>query len=314
MKDFVGAILNNLPLVSIIIPCYNREKYISQAIDSVLNQTYQPIEVIVVDDGSQDNSINVVKKYGNRISLIEQANRGVSAARNTGFKAAQGSYIIFLDSDDWLSNNIVESHIQTLNKWPEVDICCTDSVSAKNENTLSNIIKSAWPDTPGTPVELFLLSPPPFPACEIYKASTVKRLGGYDEEMRAFADSNLRLRIIIGGGKVVRTDGSYAVYRPVENSITKNTLKLHFFALKLIKKLSSEVPYNNAKIHLLLKERTIRHRLRIWYNVLNYHLSLKPTSVLKLFWHFVKISKVDPGYILFIIKDKPWKRSRTDMF
>ena len=74
------------PLVSIIIPCYNREKYIKDAIDSAINQSYNNIEIIVIDDGSVDNSANIVKSYGDKVKYFYQVNRGSSSARNNGIK------------------------------------------------------------------------------------------------------------------------------------------------------------------------------------------------------------------------------------
>jgi glycosyltransferase involved in cell wall biosynthesis len=88
------------PFFSVIIPAYNRERYIGKAIESVLAQTCRDFELIVVDDGSTDNTAKEVKRYGDRVCYIYQKNRGPSAARNTGIKAARGKYIAFLDSDD----------------------------------------------------------------------------------------------------------------------------------------------------------------------------------------------------------------------
>ena len=97
----------NLPKVSVIIPNYNYEKYIAKTIDSVLAQTYRNIEVIVVDDGSMDNSLNVLKDYGDKITVIEQKNQGVSPARNNGAANSSGEYIAFLDADDiWLPEKL----------------------------------------------------------------------------------------------------------------------------------------------------------------------------------------------------------------
>lgn len=92
--------------VSIIIPVYNVEKYIEQCLETVCNQTLKDVEIIVVDDGSLDNSINIVKKFKDkRIKIITRENGGLSAARNTGMKAAQGEYLLFLDSDDFFNNS-----------------------------------------------------------------------------------------------------------------------------------------------------------------------------------------------------------------
>lgn len=98
-------------LISVIIPIYNVEKYISRCLDSVINQTYKKIEIICVDDGSPDNSIKILKEYekkDSRIKIIRQQNRGLSGARNTGIKNSRGEYIFFLDSDDWLPLNSLE--------------------------------------------------------------------------------------------------------------------------------------------------------------------------------------------------------------
>ncbi len=87
------------PIVSVIIPVYNREQYIEEAIRSVLDQHYEPVEIVVVDDGSTDGTPEILSHFPNT-TRITQANRGVAAARNTGISRAAGSYIAFLDSDD----------------------------------------------------------------------------------------------------------------------------------------------------------------------------------------------------------------------
>lgn len=98
---------DSLPLVSVIIPNHNYSRYLNDAIQSVLQQTYRNLEIIVVDDGSTDSSTNVVESFGNRVKLIEQVQSGVSVARNTGFAASTGDLICFLDSDDaWLPNKL----------------------------------------------------------------------------------------------------------------------------------------------------------------------------------------------------------------
>lgn len=307
--------MTDTPLVSIIIPCFNREEEIKDAIDSALAQTYKNIEIIVVDDGSTDNSIEVVESYSDgSVKLIKQPNKGVSAARNTGFAAANGVFTIFLDSDDWLSNDLVEKHIIASQKWPNVDIYCSDFKNFNDETGVEeSLIKCNWPATPGTPLELFLLQPPPFPACELYRSETIRKHGVYDEDMRGFADSGLRLKIILAGGTVVRTEGGYAVYRRVANSITRNPLKLHFYAMKLIKKLLDNPNVQaNPKIEELIHERLSRHRMRWWLNVLSHHARLNIISLFKFVYHLIKLQKVDPGYVLYLIQKKPWKSNKKE--
>jgi len=103
-------------MVSVIIPLYNSEKYIGECIKSVLTQTWPSVEIIVIDDGSTDNSLSVAKTFESQnVKVISQQNRGASAARNKGLSAANGSYIQFLDADDLLSENKIEDQMLSLN-------------------------------------------------------------------------------------------------------------------------------------------------------------------------------------------------------
>lgn len=111
------------PLVSIIIPNYNYELYLREAIDSALNQTYEHVEVIVVDNGSTDSSKNIIQSYGNRItSLFFQRNTGPSSARNSGVEIASGKYLIFLDSDDVLVSDAVMNFLHEFEGHPDCGI------------------------------------------------------------------------------------------------------------------------------------------------------------------------------------------------
>ncbi len=99
------------PIISVICPCYNQEKYLSEAIDSVLVQTMKDWELIIVDDGSTDNSYSIMTEYAGkdkRITCFRQANGGPSKARNQGAKNAHGKYLLFLDSDDILAPTYLE--------------------------------------------------------------------------------------------------------------------------------------------------------------------------------------------------------------
>ncbi|MDE5770085.1 MAG: glycosyltransferase family 2 protein [Ruminococcus sp.] len=103
--------------ISVIIPAYNVEKYISKCIDSVLQQSYYNIEIIIVDDGSHDNTPAIIDRYAdkdNRIKTIHQINQGLPAARNAGLKAASGDFIMFLDSDDWIESNCCKIALKQL--------------------------------------------------------------------------------------------------------------------------------------------------------------------------------------------------------
>lgn len=101
--------------VSIIIPVYNSEKYISKCLDSVINQTYKNIEILVINDGSKDNSINILSEYekkDSRIIVIDKENEGVAKTRNMGIKKATGDYIMFIDNDDFIDSDYVETYLK----------------------------------------------------------------------------------------------------------------------------------------------------------------------------------------------------------
>jgi glycosyltransferase involved in cell wall biosynthesis len=111
------------PLVSCIIPVWNCEKYLSDAIDSILGQTYRPIELIVVDDGSTDRTPDVIARYGDKLRTVRQSNAGPGAARNSGIALAQGPYIAFLDADDLWHQNKLERQVACLQKSSDHDLC-----------------------------------------------------------------------------------------------------------------------------------------------------------------------------------------------
>lgn len=111
MKD-----LNN-ELISIVVPVYNAEKYLKRCLESIINQTYKSIEIICVNDGSTDNSLKILREYesiDSRIIVIDKTNQGVSKARNEALKQSKGAYITFVDSDDWIELDMIETLYNTL--------------------------------------------------------------------------------------------------------------------------------------------------------------------------------------------------------
>ena len=118
--------------ISIIIPTFNRKLFLLNAIDSVLNQTYQNIELIIIDDGSSDKTINKLKQYKSQIKIYSQINKGVSAARNKGIKISQNDWVAFLDSDDRWHPKKLEKQINYLKKNPKYKICHTDEIWIRN--------------------------------------------------------------------------------------------------------------------------------------------------------------------------------------
>lgn len=114
-------------MVSVIIPVFNVEKYLGRCLDSVINQTYRNIEIILVNDGSTDKSLDICRQYGtsdSRIKIFEETNQGLSVARNTGIENATGEYLVFVDSDDYIDKNMIKKLYESLVKYnADVAVC-----------------------------------------------------------------------------------------------------------------------------------------------------------------------------------------------
>ncbi len=129
--------------VSIIIPVYNVEKYLEECLDSAVNQTLKDIEIICVNDGSTDNSLDILKKYERKyknITIINQENKGLSGARNSGLKIAKGKYVYFFDSDDIIDINLCKECYE-ISETKELDILTFDASVFYDDNSLESIHK-----------------------------------------------------------------------------------------------------------------------------------------------------------------------------
>lgn len=136
-------------LITVIVPVYNVERYLEECINSIINQTYKTIEIILVDDGSTDNSGNLCDEYkriDDRIKVIHQKNMGQSSARNCGIKHSNGKYIFFLDSDDVIQNNTLELMYNILENNKEcISICNLESFDSKYTYSNDKTYKSYLP-------------------------------------------------------------------------------------------------------------------------------------------------------------------------
>ncbi|MGD0544240.1 MAG: glycosyltransferase [Candidatus Acidiferrales bacterium] len=194
------------PKVSVVIPTYNRRAQVIQAIDSVLGQTTPVDEIIVVDDGSTDQTADSIENaYGSRIILIRQQNSGVSAARNRGIRKAQGEWIAFLDSDDaWLPTKI-ERQLETVAiLGADFGVCFTDCFRTGNLNLTETVFKQAGLNSGSRFGELTK----PFPYilakyCPIWIQSLLVRrslligIGGFDETVNLGEDTDMIFRLAL---------------------------------------------------------------------------------------------------------------------
>jgi glycosyltransferase involved in cell wall biosynthesis len=127
------------PLVSVVVPAYNAEAFLGEALDSILRQEYEPLEIIVVDDGSQDATAGVVAAFGDRVRYFYQENRGAPAARNRGLDLARGSLVAFLDADDWWSDRKLELQFKHLRADPSLGIVLGHTQEVRYSETVDGI-------------------------------------------------------------------------------------------------------------------------------------------------------------------------------
>lgn len=127
---------------SIIVPVYNVEKYIERCLDSLINQSYDDYEIIIVNDGSTDSSVDIIKKYldNSKIKLINEENKGLSAARNNGVKNASGDYLIFVDSDDYIDKNLLLTLSKINGNYDLIKIQYQKVYDDRNEKVIDDII------------------------------------------------------------------------------------------------------------------------------------------------------------------------------
>jgi len=182
-----------MPQVSVIIPTYNRAHILMRAVDSVLAQTFQQIEILVIDDGSTDNTPEMLNAYGGRIRVLSQENGGVSLARNVGIQAASGQFIAFLDSDDaWMPDKL-ERQVAALTAQPQLPLCHTEEIWIRNGVRVNP--KKKHRKRGG------YIFPYCLPLCVISPSSSILRrelldeVGLFDEHLPACEDYDLWLRI-----------------------------------------------------------------------------------------------------------------------
>ena len=187
------AIAARHPAVSIIIPTYNRAHRVTQAVDSVLAQTYTDFELMVVDDGSTDDTTDRLAAYGDRIRVVRQDNLGASAARNAGIRRAKGRYIAFLDSDDLWKPDKLAVQIDLVSRDRSVKICYTEEIWIRRGRRVNPRKKhakhSGWILKELLP--LCLVSP----SSVLIAREVFDRVGLFDESLPACEDYDLWLRI-----------------------------------------------------------------------------------------------------------------------
>ena len=191
------------PLVSVVIPVYNSEEFLSQAIDSVLAQRYQPIEVIAVDDGSTDNSPSILRGYSKKIKFFRQPNSGSAVARNKGINESSGKFIAFLDADDVWHPDKTRIQISHLMEHPQVSVVYADLLKTADsrgqeiDRFLMQSIESAVNINPAGSGWLYtdlIRESGPHTSSVIIRRSLVDKVGLFDMQFRKGQDYDYWIR------------------------------------------------------------------------------------------------------------------------
>ena len=250
-----------MKLISVIIPCYNAEKYIADCLDSVINQTYSEWELICVNDGSRDKTLEILEnyrnKYSEKITVISVPNAGASAARNTGLKVAKGEYIQFIDADDIITNDKFEKQIAGFTEG--IDCIVSDRI-LKNVD-LTEILnefnfKEINNNTLETAVTKIIITGNP-----IYRKQVVDALGGYNINLKSSQDWDFHIRLVLAGFTINYIPGIFYINRKVEGSISSNWIKVSIDGADLIIDLKKQLEKSP-----LLNKATQQHLAQIYMN------------------------------------------------
>ncbi len=220
------------PRVSVIVPCFNHGHFLADAIESVLGQTYGNIELIVVDDGSTDDTALVARAFGDKLRYVHQANRGLSGARNTGIQAASGDFLLFLDSDDCIETELIARVIQAATEHPDGHIFHAGWHYIGRSRELQNTVRATPID--GDAVES-LLQGNRFPPCAVVIArNMVDRVGEFKDDLRAGEDWDYWTRAAILGAKFVAVSDVHGLYRRYPGTMSTDHQRMWHSGLRVL--------------------------------------------------------------------------------
>lgn len=228
-----------MPKISVIVPVYNVEKYLNRCVDSILNQTFEDFELILVNDGSPDNCGNICDEYAqkdNRVKVIHKKNGGVSSARNVGIDIAQGEYIMFVDSDDWINENMLND----MYNMPDSDMKVSSIRMIGKDNSTEYIIDTKMHTQEELLIGFFSEAFPIIclcgPCCKLYKKDIIfNNAVRFNEDMSLGEDTYFNLNYIKHCKKVYTSEQIYYYYmrENSESLFTKFRLNMYYDVRKV---------------------------------------------------------------------------------
>lgn len=249
-----------MPLVSIVIPCFNAESTVREAIQSALDQDYPNCEVIVIDDGSTDQSVDVIRTFGESIRWETGPNRGGNVARNRGLELARGTLIQFLDSDDVLYRNRISAMVPAVKEnGPAVLVVSGWDLRSENQQDLV----SKCPDYTGGDPLVWLLSHELQTSAPLHWKSVLESIGGFDPDLKRCQEFELHLRMFSMGIRLQVLKLCLYQWRRQSESVSSDWSKILVTKQKILKDLLerlSGMPENSQRISAVSRQVAIDGR------------------------------------------------------
>jgi len=248
------------PRVSVITPTYNNAHYIGKAVESVLAQTFQSLEMIVIDDGSTDDTRSKLEPYSNAIRYIYQENKGVCAARNRGIELSRGEFVAFLDADDYFLPNKLTEQVAVFDSDPLLGIVQSGwRLIDENDEPIRDV--EPWRDASELDLMSWLLWKPVFPGAMMVRRKYLQQIGGFDTRLRQAEDVDLVLRISLSGGKSAWLRRPTVAYRVHGGNTIRNGLQQ---AKDLQFVLDKFFSHPDVPKHIQRSERLVRYSTLMW--------------------------------------------------
>jgi glycosyltransferase involved in cell wall biosynthesis len=221
---------DHCPAVSVIVPTYNSAHFLTEALDSILDQTWDDFEIIVIDDGSTDETGDVVGSYGDQVRYFYKPNGGPSSARNMGIERARGGYVAFLDSDDLWDPDKLRIQIDFMQKHPDLGLVCTDSVRMGSRERRQRKLRG---DHIGNLFSTLYSNSFVRTSTVLMTRGCFGEIGCFDEQYRSAEDYDVWLRVA-RKYPIAYLDQPLATYRKHEHNVSRDKLTLRQNAARVL--------------------------------------------------------------------------------
>lgn len=224
--------------VSVVVPCFNGARYLREAIDGALAQTYGDVEVVVADDGSTDDSVAIVASYGERVRGLRQANAGPSAARNLALRSATGEFVALLDADDRFHPDKLARQVDVLRARPDASIVHCGWRLVDGEGC--ELPERGWPRLDGDVLDTLVLGNLVHPVSVVLRRAAVDDVGGFDERCPVNEDWDLFLRASRRGARWACVDEALCDYRIHPGQSHERLALVHGVARDILRRLFAD--------------------------------------------------------------------------